>query len=275
MIIAFQGEHGAFSEEAAGLYRASLSPRPAIVTQPRKSFAQVFEAVQRRKADVGIVPIENSLFGSVHENFDLLDRYPLHIVGEVKLRVSHMLMARRGVKLADLRHIYSHPQALGQCDRFLQTMKKAEIVAVYDTAGSAKMIGESNTRDSAAIASAAAAKLYGLSILKRSIESDHQNFTRFLVLARKPVRVQKNAKTSIILSLKSIPGALFKALSVFALREIDLEKIESRPIRGKPWEYVFYIDFRGSLEDENCRYAIDALGEITSHLRVLGSYVKA
>ncbi len=274
LTIAFQGEHGAFSEEAASAYCASLNHTPAAVSRPYASFAKVFDAVHKKEVNAGIIPIENSLFGSVHENYDLLDRYPLNIIGEVKLRVSHMLMAIPGVKLSDIRHVYSHPQALGQCDQYLQTLHNVEIVAVYDTAGSAKMISEQRMRNAAAIASATAAQLYGLHILKRGIESNHHNYTRFLVLSRRPISVKNNAKTSIIFSLKSIPGALFKALSVFALRNIDLEKIESRPIMGKPWEYLFYLDFSGSIAEKNCRHALEALGDVTSHLRILGSYTK-
>ncbi len=275
LIIAFQGEHGAFSEEAASAYGVSLRPKPTVVTRPYTSFIKVFDAVHKKEVSVGIIPIENSLFGSVHENYDLLDRYPLNIIGEVKLRVSHMLMAIPGVKLSDIRHVYSHPQALGQCDQFLQTLHNMEIVAVYDTAGSAKMISEHQMQNAAAIASIAAARLYGLHILKRGIESNHHNYTRFLVLSARPIKVRKNAKTSIIFSLKNIPGALFKALSVFALRNIDLEKIESRPIIGKPWEYLFYLDFSGSTAENNCQHALEALGDVTSHLRILGSYTKA
>lgn len=275
ILIAFQGEHGAFSEEAASAFGLSLGSKPALVSRPYTSFSKVFDAVQKKEVTIGIIPIENSLFGSVYENYDLLDRYPLNIIGEVKLRVSHMLMAIPGVKLRDIRHVYSHPQALGQCEQYLQTLRDAEIVAVYDTAGSAKMISEQHMRNSAAIASRAAARLYGLHILKRGIESNHHNYTRFLVLSPRRVRAAKNAKTSIIFSLKSIPGALFKALSVFALRNIDLVKIESRPIIGKPWEYLFYLDFSGSIAEKKSRHALDELGDVTSHLRILGSYTKA
>jgi prephenate dehydratase len=275
LTIAFQGEHGAFSEEAALVFGKSLPMKPVVVARPYVSFKKVFDAVQKKEVRVGIIPIENSLFGSVYENYDLLDKYPLNIIGEVKHRVSHMLMAIPGVKPAEIRHVYSHPQALGQCDEYLQTLHNVEIVAVYDTAGSAKMISERQIRNAAAIASRAAARLYGLRILKRGIESNHYNYTRFLILSRRPIRVKKNAKTSIIFSLKSIPGALFKALSVFALRNIDLEKIESRPIIGKPWEYLFYLDFSGSTAEKNCRHALEALSDSTSHLRVLGSYTKA
>ncbi len=275
LLIAFQGEHGAFSEEAALVFGTSLPTKPVVVARPCVSFKKVFDAVQKKEVPIGIIPIENSLFGSVYENYDLLDKYPLNIIGEVKHRVSHMLMAIPGVKLGEIRHVYSHPQALGQCDEYLQTLHDVEIVAVYDTAGSAKMISEQRIRNAAAIASTAAARLYGLRILKRGIESNHHNYTRFLILSRRPIRVKKNAKTSIIFSLKSIPGALFKALGVFALRNIDLEKIESRPIIGKPWEYLFYLDFSGSTAEKNCQNALEALSDSTSHLRVLGSYTKA
>lgn len=264
---AFQGEHGAFSEEAARQY---FSKR--LTTLPMKSFDDVFHAVRKRTTEYGVVPVENSLYGSIHHTYDLLQKFDVNIVGEVKLRIVHALLVNRGVAMPNVKFIYSHPQALGQCEQFLNRLKNREVVAVYDTAGAAKMIREEHRTDAAAIAGVDAGRMYGLKALKVGIENDHQNFTRFLVLSRTKRIAARNAKTSIILSMKNIPGALFKALSVFALREIDLYKIESRPLAGKPWQYLFYIDFHGSVNDEVCRNALGHLREIATYLKILGSY---
>ncbi|MBI3189538.1 MAG: prephenate dehydratase [Ignavibacteriales bacterium] len=265
--VAFQGEHGAFSEHAALNYFSKK-----ISTFPFRSFDEVFKSVQTETTKYGIIPIENSLGGSIHQNYDLLERYNLKIVGEIKIRVVHSLIVHKGTSLKNIRFIYSHPQALAQCELFLKKMKNVEAVAVYDTAGAAKFIKEENRHDAAAIANAEAATLYGLSVLKRGIESNHHNYTRFLILSRKIETVTTLAKTSIVFSMKDIPGALFKALSVFALRDINLHKIESRPIMGKPWEYLFYIDFEGNVNDSHCKNALRHLSEITHHLKILGCY---
>ncbi|HTK82374.1 MAG TPA: prephenate dehydratase [Bacteroidota bacterium] len=268
--VAFQGEVGAFSEAAAKRF---FGKRASAV--PKKSFDDVFAAVDKRTSECGIVPIENSLYGSIHQTYDLLQEYELNIIGEIKLRVVHALLVNKGVRMNDIRYIYSHPQALGQCEQFLRTMKNCEVVAAYDTAGSARMIKAEHRNDAAAIAGVDAGRIYGLAALKTGIENDHMNFTRFIVVSRQRRIAVSNAKTSIILSMKNIPGALFKALSVFALRDIDLFKIESRPLTGKskePWQYLFYIDFKGSIRDEACRHALDHLREIALYLKILGSY---
>lgn len=265
--VAYQGEPGAFSEQAGKSFfgsNAKLVPLPA--------FKDVFHAVTKRRSSFGIVPIENSVFGSVHQNYDLLLNHKLFIVGEVKLRIQLHLMALQGVALNNVTSVYSHQQALGQCDEFLRRLKRVNVVAYYDTAGSAKMIREEGRRDAAALASAQAAKTYGLKILKRNVESNHQNYTRFIVLSTKPASVQYQAKTSLAFAVKNIPGALFKALAVFALREINLLKIESRPLVGKPWEYLFYLDVEGSLRDEHIQQALSHLDELATFVRVLGSY---
>ena len=266
-IVAFQGEHGAFSELAAHTYFGR-----AVETLPLRSFEDVFRKIDRGGPVMGIIPIENSLHGSIHQNYDLLRRYSLKIIGEIKLRVVHSVLANRRVLLRDVRYIYSHPQALGQCESWLQRLKNVEAIAMYDTAGAAKFIKEERRTDAAAIASLEAARMYGLRVLRSGIESDHRNFTRFLVLSRKSVIAKSRAKTSIMFSLKNAPGSLFKALSVFALREINLHKIESRPLVGKPWQYVFYLDFQGSVRDEAAHHALDHLREITSYMKILGSY---
>lgn len=272
MQIAFQGEIGAYSEEAV----RALFPAADVV--PKASFGDVFEAVEAGNVAYGVVPIENSLFGSVHINYDLLRDHDLVIVGELKLRIRHNLMALPGVTLADIQRVYSHPQGLGQCQTFLKTqLGHAEAIATYDTAGSAKMVAEEQSRDVAAIASQQAAKEYGLNILAAGIESNHQNYTRFLILAPDatplPHLDAAPSKTSVAYAMRTnVPGALFKSLAVFALRDIDLYKIESRPLVGSPGEYLFYLDLAGSIEDTPVQRALDHLQEIAAYLKVLGSY---
>jgi prephenate dehydratase len=266
-ILAYQGEPGAFSEQAA---RALYGSR--MRTQPLPTFADVFRFVARSPAHCGIIPIENSVFGSVHENYDLLVRNKLAIVGEVKLRIQLHLMAMPGVSLPQVHTIYSHPQALGQCEDFLSTLRGVDVIAHYDTAGSAKMIREQERIDAAAIASVRAARTYGLRILKRNIENNHHNYTRFLVISKRPTRPRGRAKTSLVFSLKNIPGALHRTLGVFAARRINLLKIESRPLVGKPWEYLFYLDVEGSRHEDNVAAALKEVEELSTFQRVFGSY---
>ena len=265
--VAYQGEPGAFSEQAG---RAYFGPRARLL--PMESFKDVFAYATRHPSGFGVVPLENSVFGSVHQNYDLLLRHELHIVGEMKLRIQLHLMAMPGVSLRAVRSIYSHPQALGQCEDFLRLQKNVSAVAFYDTAGAAKMIREDGRKDAAAIASARAASTYGLSILKRNIESNHHNYTRFIVLSRRPGRLEKAAKTSLVFAVKDVAGALFKALAVFALRDVNMLKIESRPHVGKPWEYLFYLDIEGSPAEERVLQALDHLDELATFVRVLGAY---
>ncbi|MBN1294922.1 MAG: prephenate dehydratase [Candidatus Latescibacteria bacterium] len=267
--IAFQGELGAYSELATYEFFGR-----DVTVVPRTSFADVFDAVTNGDADHGIIPIENSLAGSIHENYDLLLERNLVITGEIKLRIIHNLIVNAGTRLQDIKRVYSHPQALSQCKDFLQAMSGIEQISVNDTAASARKIKDKGLKDEAAIASGQAAVDYGLEILKTGIESNHKNFTRFLILSKELMEKVENSKTSIVYASKNIPGALFKSLSVFALRDIDLYKIESRPIPGSPWEYLFYLDFNGDIRDEVCQLAINHLKEIASILKVLGSYKK-
>jgi prephenate dehydratase len=268
VIVAFQGERGAFSEEAVVAHFGETA-RPL----PCRSFAEVFEAASSGRADYGVVPIENSLAGSIHQVYDLLLARGLHIVGEVEIRISHHLIALPGVKLADVRRVLSHPQALAQCQRSLaRLLPEAEPVPTYDTAGSVKLLREENIRDGAALASRRAAEIYGLAILRECLEDDPENYTRFLVLGTSPIEPQGPAKTSLVFSVKNAPGALHRCLGAFARRGIDLTKIESRPLRGKRWQYVFYVDFAGSVHEERCRQALEELRGMATFLRVLGSY---
>ena len=265
MRVAFQGEAGAYSEEAGfGYFDA-----PEMI--PQESFDAVFEAVASGACQSGLIPIENSLAGSIHQNYDLLLRHELHIVGEYFLRVRHCLIGFPDVELSEIKRVISHPQALGQCAGYLRDLG-VKTEPVYDTAGSVKMLKASGEAATAAIASKRAAEIYAMKILQESIEDNPENYTRFLEIAPQPVQPESEAKTSIVFTLKNQPGVLFKALSVFALREIDLTKIESRPLAGKPWEYLFYIDFIGAAHDEPARRALDHLGEYALMLRVLGTY---
>lgn len=265
MKVAFQGEPGAYSEQAVFGYLG------AVETVPCESFDDVFASVTNQTVESGLIPIENSLAGSIHQNYDLLLRHQLWIVGEYFLRVHHCLIAAPGVQKADIKKIISHPQALGQCAGYIRTMG-AKPEQVFDTAGSVKMLRESGDKTTGAIASRRAAELYGMNILQEGIEDDPENYTRFLQITSSAVTPETDAKTSIVFSLKNQPGALFKAMSVFALRDIDLTKIESRPIAGAPWEYMFYIDFAGSTNDEHVKKALDHLQEYALTFRELGCY---
>lgn len=182
------------------------------------------------------------------------------------------MLALPGVRIKNIRAVYSHPQALGQCEKFLRSLKHVSVNPFYDTAGAAKMIAKERRHDAAAIASLQAATDYGLNILRSGIESDHKNFTRFLIVGKRQIRPKKNAKTSVIFATKNIPGALFKCLSVFALRNINLLKIESRPIIGAPWEYLFYVDIEGDAREKERVNALNHLQELTSYFKNLGSY---
>jgi prephenate dehydratase len=239
---------------------------------PRPSFDAVFGAVEGGECSYGVVPIENSLAGSIHGNYDLLLRHQLSIVGEVSLRIVHNLIALPGVKLADIHRVYSHPQALAQCERYLEQLEGVEPVPTYNTAASVKFLAERNIRDGAAIASSRAARLYDMEVVAEGIEDDPKNYTRFIALGSEQEIPQGDSKTSVVFAVENAPGSLFKSLSVFALRDIDLTKIESRPMRGEPWQYLFYMDFAGSMAESKCQNAIRHLEEIATFLRILGSY---
>jgi len=274
MTVAIQGEAGAFSHEAAlQLLGQSLQ----VLCCQR--FEEVFRALDAGKVQAAVIPIENTLHGSVHENYDHLLNFDFRIVAELNLRIIHHLIARPGVRLKDVRRVYSHPVAINQCLRFLGAHPEWERVPFYDTAGSVKMLMEEGLNDAAAIASAVSADIYGARILRRSIEDDRQNFTRFFLLRRReqpPLKLneagKKGWKTSIVFSTRNQPGSLFRALSAFALRDLSLTKIESRPLRGKPWEYLFYVDFLGHTEEERVKRALGHLEELSDLLRVFGCY---
>jgi prephenate dehydratase len=268
MKVAIQGELGSFSNEAAG----QMLPRAAIVPCARSS--EVFDSLDARKVQAAVIPIENSLAGSVAEHFDLMLTRDVFIHREFSLRIRHNLIAPPGVKLNAVRRVFSHPVALDQCRDFFRTHPGVQAVPFYDTAGSVRHVVSEKLRDAAAIAPKRAASQYGGRVLLAGIEDDQQNYTRFLLID-KSVKAGAGAnKTSLSFALKNVPGVLFKALSVFALRDISLSKIESRPLRGHPWEYVFFVDIlRG--DDEAARNALRHLSEIAEFVKVLGVYPAA
>lgn len=267
--VAYQGEPGAYSESAATEYFGEeISPLPC------ESFEKVFEAVESETADRAVLPIENSLAGTIHKNYDLLLQHSLHIVGEVDFRVRHYLLALEGVQLSDVKVVLSHPMALAQCDKFLAEHGFAREVAA-DTAGSARTLRDKSQRDRAAIAGARAAKIYALNILAEGIEDEPENYTRFLILSRSAAhapRAEQPAKTSIAFSLNNGAGVLFKALSVFALRDIDLTKIESRHLRTLRHLRTGDRFLRRDSNDDQDRDAADRLASFVSSSSIQNQY---
>jgi len=272
--VAYQGERGAFSESAARrLLGAEIEPVPC------PSFEAMFASVGTGDADCCVAPIENSLAGSIHRNYDLLMESALTISGETHLRIVHNLIAPPNVDVSAIRRVYSHPVALAQCHHFLEANPQMLAAPVHDTAGAIRMVMDRGASDEAGIASAEAADLYGARILLRGVEDNAQNYTRFLLLAHpgltRVIERQKEPtlwKTSIVFRVPNKPGALFRALGAFAILEIDLTKIESRPVEGRPWEYAFYLDLAGRASDANVARALENIGHMSEMLRVLGSY---
>jgi len=268
-IVAFQGELGAYSEEAAaGFFGAGVQ------VKPYENFDDVFRAVEQDEAQFGITPIENSLEGSISKSYDLLLDSSLKVCGEIELKVSHCLIANPGVTLASLKKIYSHPQALGQCQAFIKHLN-CELVPTYDTAGSVKMIKEKGITDGAAIASARAAEIYNMNVINCGIEDNPHNFTRFFVLSKYDARPSGNDRTSIVFAVKHKPGSLFQFLEKLADNNINMSKLESRPTRQKPWDYNFYMDVDGHREDKAFKKALMQLEDYAIFIKVLGSYPKA
>jgi prephenate dehydratase len=266
--VAFQGERGAFSEMAALKFFNS-----SIDVLPCRSFEEVFKKVNQKKANYGILPVENSYTGSITTVHDLLLREELFAIGEVKLKVEHCLIAKIDLSYNEIRKVYSHPQALAQCEKFLsKKLPDCEILPVYDTAGSVKMIKEAKEDNVAAIASSWAAELYGLKVLRMEIQDNKFNYTRFLVLSEEISLDPKNNKTSIIFAVVSKPGALYRCLKEFALRDINLNRLESRPSKREPWEYIFYTDFEKGLHEKETQEALKSLEKCTTFIKIIGSY---
>ena len=264
--VAFQGERGAFSEDAVVKFFGE-----DVALSPCASVRDVFQAVLEGKVGFGVVPVENSQAGSINETYDLLLEYPLNIFAEVILRVSHCLMALPGESLESIKTIYSHPQALAQCGQFLRKME-VQIMPSYDTAGSAKMIKTGRLKGCAAIASERAAGIYGLQILAPKIENNVNNYTKFFVISREKAELAEKSKTSLVFGTGNTPGALYSALGIFATRNINLTKLESRPSKDKPWEYIFYVDFEGHLGSPAYQEAVEKLTREATFVKILGSY---
>lgn len=268
-VVAFQGENGAYSQEAIFELFGS-----EVDTLPCRTFEDIFEAVEGGRAKYGALPVENSTAGSINQAYDLLLDRDLKIWQEFNFRVRHCLLANPGTKTEDVRRVYSHPQALAQCERYLAN-RGLEPIAALDTAGSARELAANPQPDAAVIASRQAAKLYGLEILDVGIEDLPFNYTRFFILSdEEPPRAPKN-KTSIVFATRHAPGALYRCLGELAERNINLTKLESRPRRNRPWHYVFYLDFEGHWQDPSCKRALVGLLHKAVFVKLLGSYPAA
>jgi prephenate dehydratase len=275
--VAFQGERGAFGDEASALYfseREARGARRQVSPVPCKSFADVFRAVASGEVDYGLVPVENSQAGSINDTYDLLRQHDLFVIGEIGHEVNQCLLSLKGQELKDIKRVISHPQALAQSDVYLRELG-VEVVATYDTAGSAKMIRDEQLVGVAAVAAAGAAEIYGLEILARDIQTIKGNFTRFIALSREPApREEGPAKTMLVMATAHQPGSLYKCLGFLAANAINVLKLESRPSRQRVWEYVFYLDFEGHRDDASVRKALAALAEHTTFCKVLGSFAR-
>lgn len=269
LTVAFQGERGAYSEQAVLSYFG-----PDVIALPSKSMRDVFEAIKNKDAQAGMVPVENSLAGSINETYDLLLSYDFQIFGEAIIPVDHCLLALPGVEIEQVKRVYSHPQALAQCQGFIANLGM-EAVAVYDTAGSARLLTEEGMRDAAAIASRRAAEIYGLKILASGIQDNPGNRTRFYAIGTEEGRRGAVNKTVLTLATLHRPGTLYECLGVFARRNLNLLKLESRPMKDKPWEYMFYLDVQAHAKDPDFQEALEELTRYTTMLRVLGSFESA
>jgi len=268
-VVAFQGELGAYSEEAAVNFFGS-----GIQVKPFESLEGVFRSVEQDESQFGIAPVENSLEGSISRSYDLLLDSSLKVCGEIELRISHCLIANPGATLDSIKRIYSHPQALGQCQAFIKHLK-CELMPTYDTAGSVKYIKEKMITDGAAIASPRAAEIYKMNIINCNIEDNPNNFTRFFVLAKEDAPPSGNDKTSVVFAIRHKAGALFSFLEQLAINKINMTKLESRPTRQKPWDYNFYLDFEGHRQHAATGKTLEGLEDYVIFMKVLGSYPKA
>jgi len=267
--VAFQGERGAYSESAVYQFFGADTE-----VKPCRDFKDVFESVKQQEVQAGVVPVENSIEGSVNQNYDLFFNYDLKVCGEVIVKIVHCLIVNPGTSLASVKAVYSHPQALAQCRSFLERLN-LELIPTYDTAGSVKLIKEKKLINAAAIASERASELYSMQIVARDIADNKENYTRFFVLSNEESPVTGRDKTSIIFSATHEPGALYHALGEFAKRNINLTRIESRPTKKTPWEYNFYLDFDGHKSEPQCAEALMALKQYATFVKILGSYPKA
>ena len=269
--VGFQGEHGAYSEKALSLYFSNVEAKSV----PLGSFRKVFDAVLQGDVRYGVIPMENSLAGSIHENYDLFLQYPdIKILGERRVRIRHTLIGLPGAELQNIRKVYSHPQGLAQCARFLdESLPDAERVPYYDTAGSVALIAGQSDPSLAAIASEEAAEVHHMSVLKEGIETNPSNYTRFFIIGHADEPVEEGSNTaSLVFAVSDKTGALFSCLKILADRGLNMKKLESRPILGKPWEYMFYLDVEFPDDMQKFTEAVEALKGITTDMRVLGGY---
>ena len=267
-VVGFQGEIGAYSEKAINLYFSKAN------SKAHKTFSDLFDALENEQIELAILPIENSIEGSVTESYELLLKSKVTVVGEINVKIEHALISHNGTNKDDIDVIYSHTQALGQCKAYLKN-SGCDAVTTYDTAGSVKMIKEKNMKRAAAIASKDTAKLYDMSVIEENIQDHEDNFTRFFCLSKTSTKSTGNDKTSIVFSAGDVAGSLYKALKEFADGDINLTKLESRLTRKKAWEYNFYLDFEGHIDDENCKKAIQELINLGSSVKILGSYPRS
>jgi prephenate dehydratase len=262
-IVAFQGEHGAYSEIAA----RKFFPDSKLV--PMKLFQDIFDALHSNSIDGAVVPIENSIEGSVNEIYDLLLDIEKKIAGEIFLKINHCLITLPNN--TTITKVLSHPQALAQCRNYIKK-RNLDSIPAYDTAGSVRLIKEKQILDAAAIASKNAAEFYDMKILDQNIEDMKNNFTRFLILSDEKTSPTKNDRTSIIFGLKHTPGSLFSVMQEFNNSKINLTKIESRPTKEKPWEYNFYVDLEGHIEEDNIKKTLNKIEKKCTFIKILGSY---
>lgn len=267
LTVGFQGVPGSFSQQALFDYFGN-----DVSTKAVWDFEDIFTAIRNNDIDYGVLPIENSSTGAISEVYDLLNKYEFHIIGEVCLKVDHCLMGIRGVDVDDITEVYSHPQAFSQCAEFLKSYPMWRLIPYHNTAKSAEYVKMKSSKSMSAIASRKAAELYDLEILKNNINSNTTNTTRFVVIARNMEVDEKNDKVSVVFSTAHKAGSLYNVLRYFAENNINLLKIESRPIKDRPWEYFFYIDFEGNLNDETVKIAVRSVKDNSSYFKLIGNY---
>ncbi|MFC1696809.1 prephenate dehydratase [Nanoarchaeota archaeon] len=277
--IGFQGERGAFSEQAIikhfgkKIDVGNVSEDSEVSAVPHYSFQDVFENLRDGKIDLGVVPIENFMAGSINQTYDLLLEHKVFIIGEIYLRIKFCLIGKEGMKISEVKRVVSHPQGIAQCDEFIRK-HKFEAVTTYDTAGSVKEVKENNNEGEAAIAPEIAADIYGMNVIASGIETVKNNTTRFIIISKEEKVVDENCKSSLVFAVKDIPAALYKCLGGFANNNVNLTKLESRPVRGEHGKYLFYLDFEGSKNDESVQNALEELKSFTVFIKFLGTYEK-
>ncbi len=264
---AFLGEIGTFSHKACTQYFGTK-----VEAVPTPSFRSIFETVKQGKVDFGVVPLENSLSGSIHENYDLLLEFDLRIVGEITLRIIHHLIGHKSTEIDTIKRVLSQPLIFQQCRQFLERHADWELVPVKDTAGAVKEISEKANPTAVAIASKEAAKIYGMNVIEEGIETNPRNYTRFVIISNYQLDKGPKRKSSLIFSTGNRPGALYEVLKIYTENDINMVKLESRPIHGKPWEYMFYVDIEADAESEDFKPVLDLLNDKTDYLKILGSY---